>query len=163
MSSNRVAEVLYDSEAVLRLVDAEVARLQAQDGLDDDARPGRVGGARREGPDGTPAMLPLPAVLSGAGAELRALLASLRESRSTLESATASHHAAGHPAPGYPAPGRPAAPPLHEVAMTLAQIERRLSDVAIVIDPSGLRAVPAQQASDAPPVGTGFERSDAPG
>lgn len=163
MSSNRVAEVLYDSEAVLRLVDAEVARLQAQDGLDDDARPGRVGGARREGPDGTPAMLPLPAVLSGAGAELRALLASLRESRSTLESATASHHEAGHPAPGHPAPGRPAAPPLHEVAMTLAQIERRLSDVAIVIDPSGLRAVPAQQASDAPPVGTGFERSDAPG
>ncbi|MCE2940321.1 MAG: hypothetical protein ACK53A_03800 [Gemmatimonadota bacterium] len=163
MSSNRVAEVLYDSEAVLRLVDAEVARLQAQDGLDDDARPGRVGGARREGPDGTPAMLPLPAVLSGAGAELRALLASLRESRSTLESATASHHAAGHPAPGHPAPGRPAAPPLHEVAMTLAQIERRLSDVALVIDPSGLRAVPAQQASDAPPVGTGFERSDAPG
>lgn len=163
MSSNRVAEVLYDSEAVLRLVDAEVARLQAQDGLDDDARPGRVGGARREGPDGTPAMLPLPAVLSGAGAELRALLASLRESRSTLESATASHHAAGHPAPGYPAPDRPAAPPLHEVAMTLAQIERRLSDVALVIDPSGLRAVPAQQASDAPPVGTGFERSDAPG
>lgn len=163
MSSNRVAEVLYDSEAVLRLVDAEVARLQAQDGLDDDARPGRVGGARREGLDGTPAMLPLPAVLSGAGAELRALLASLRESRSTLESATASHHAAGHPAPGHPAPGRPAAPPLHEVAMTLAQIERRLSDVALVIDPSGLRAVPAQQASDAPPVGTGFERSDAPG
>ena len=163
MSSNRVAEVLYDSEAVLRLVDAEVARLQAQDGLDDDARPGRVGGARREGPDGTPTMLPLPAVLSGAGAELRALLASLRESRSTLESATASHHAAGHPAPGHPAPGRPAAPPLHEVAMTLAQIERRLSDVALVIDPSGLRAVPAQQASDAPPVGTGFERSDAPG
>lgn len=163
MSSNRVAEVLYDSEAVLRLVDAEVARLQAQDGLDDDARPGRVGGARREGPDGTPAMLPLPAVLSGAGAELRALLASLRESRSTLESATASHHAAEHPAPGHPAPGRPAAPPLHEVAMTLAQIERRLSDVALVIDPSGLRAVPAHQASDAPPVGTGFERSDAPG
>lgn len=147
MSSNRVAEVLYDSEAVLRLVDAEVARLQAQDGLDDDARPGRTGSARGEDPDGAPTIHPPPAALSGAGAELRTLLASLRESRSALETVTAPQQRVGHPPSGHPA-----TPPLHQVAMTLAQIEQRLSDVALVIDPSG-RVAPAPQSSDAETAG----------
>ncbi|MCU0623935.1 MAG: hypothetical protein MUF53_08725 [Gemmatimonadaceae bacterium] len=96
MTPNRVEEVLYDSEAALRLVDAEVARLQAQDGLSEAAAPVQALVDGLQHFDKKPAIVLLPAILSKATEEIRTLLESLRASRSAIETATVSRFATTH-------------------------------------------------------------------
>jgi chemotaxis regulatin CheY-phosphate phosphatase CheZ len=92
MKPQRAEELLYDSEATLRLLDAEVARVRK-----DDAAPGPADPALQpvEGLvqnlhsfDKKPAIMLLPHVLTKATDEIRAMLASLRDSRAALEHAT---------------------------------------------------------------------------
>lgn len=79
----RAADLLYDSEAALRLVDAEVARLREEAGHErPSAAAARPPAAHGEGP------LPTPGALASASSELRALLQVLRHSRGALEQAT---------------------------------------------------------------------------
>lgn len=80
----RAADVLYDSEAALRLVDAEVTRLRREEGHD--AAP-TSGGPEPSSRHPSPAAAP---VLASASQELRALLRVLRDSRGALEQATVS-------------------------------------------------------------------------
>lgn len=96
MTPNRVEEVLYDSEAALRLVDAEVARLKAQDGLSESAAPVQALVDGLQHFDKRPAIVLLPAILSKATEEIRTLLESLRASRSAIETATVSRLATTH-------------------------------------------------------------------
>lgn len=96
MTPNRVEEVLYDSEAALRLVDAEVARLKEQDGLSQEAAPVQVLVTGLQEFDKRPAIVLLPSILSKATEEIRMLLKALRDSRSALETATVSRLATTH-------------------------------------------------------------------
>lgn len=75
----RTADLLYDSEAALRLVDAEVARLRQDEGRDRQAPP--------TPPAAVAPTIP-PGALATASHELRAVLEVLRESRGALEQAT---------------------------------------------------------------------------
>lgn len=96
MTHSRAEEVLYDSEAALRLVDAEVARLRQQDGLSEAAAPVKAAVQGLESFDSKPAIVLLPAILNKATEEIRTLLTSLRHSRSALESATVGRLATTH-------------------------------------------------------------------
>ncbi len=96
MTPNRVEEVLYDSEAALRLVDAEVARLKAQDGVSEETAPVQELVQSLQHFDKKPAIVLLPSILSKATEEIRTLLDSLRASRSAIESATVSRLATTH-------------------------------------------------------------------
>ena len=62
MSNNRAMELLYDSEATLRLVDNE---LEALSHLDGPADPSAVQAAPQPGPDADPAQDPESATLAG--------------------------------------------------------------------------------------------------
>ncbi|HEU4630504.1 MAG TPA: hypothetical protein VFS08_12215 [Gemmatimonadaceae bacterium] len=90
MTTNRALELLYDSEATLRLVDHELNELRELTGADD-----AVGAAEQAaGPqaldpmDGPIALAMIPSVLERANAEIVNVLGSLRQCRSALESAT---------------------------------------------------------------------------
>jgi chemotaxis regulatin CheY-phosphate phosphatase CheZ len=96
MTSSRAEEVLYDSEAALRLVDAEVARLRQQDGLSESAAPVKAAVQGLEAFDSKPAIVLLPAILNKATEEIRMLLTALRSSRNALESATVGRLATTH-------------------------------------------------------------------
>ncbi|HEX6632310.1 MAG TPA: hypothetical protein VF048_14515 [Gemmatimonadaceae bacterium] len=89
MTTNRALELLYDSEATLRLVDQELGELGDLAGADDAV--GEV--AESVSPpallDEPIALAMIPRVLERANAEIINVLGSLRQCRSTLESATA--------------------------------------------------------------------------
>jgi chemotaxis regulatin CheY-phosphate phosphatase CheZ len=89
----RAEEVLYESEATLRLVDAEVERLRQSDGAPqapaaESAAPVKDLMNQLTDFGQKPAIMLLPAVLQRATTEIRGLLTSLRDSRSVLEQAT---------------------------------------------------------------------------
>lgn len=86
--TNRVDDVLYDSEAALRLVDAEIARVKQQEGLSAEAAPVASLVQDLSAFDKRPAIVLLPTILSRATEEIRMLLKSLKDSRSAIETAT---------------------------------------------------------------------------
>jgi chemotaxis regulatin CheY-phosphate phosphatase CheZ len=86
--TNRVDEVLYDSEAALRLVDAEIARVKQQEGISAEAAPVASLVQDLSAFDKRPAIVLLPTILSRATEEIRTLLKSLKDSRSAIETAT---------------------------------------------------------------------------
>lgn len=96
MTPSRAEEVLYDSEAALRLVDAEVARLRQQDGLSEAAAPVKAAVQGLEAFESKPAIVLLPSILTKATEEIRLLLTALRQSRSALETATVGRLATTH-------------------------------------------------------------------
>jgi len=90
MSNSRIADVLYDSETMLRLVDSEL------DELRDDARDASLGGNH---------VGVLLAVMQRASSEIAQVLCTLHTSREALEGVTlqkiprrASRHCRGSPA-----------------------------------------------------------------
>ncbi|MBI1808983.1 MAG: hypothetical protein HYR75_03735 [Gemmatimonadetes bacterium] len=78
MTPNRAAEVLYESEATLRLVDRELGELKA----------GEPAAANDGAADGRTILASLPYILQLANAEIVQVITSLRESRSALEHST---------------------------------------------------------------------------
>jgi chemotaxis regulatin CheY-phosphate phosphatase CheZ len=92
MKPPRAEELLYDSEASLRLVDAEVERLRKGDGASSvppaPAVPVKELVTKLNDFEEKPAIMLLPGVLMRANSEIRALLLSLRDSRTALEHAT---------------------------------------------------------------------------
>ncbi len=86
--TNRVDDVLHDSEAALRLVDAEIARVKQQDGLSPEAAPVATLVNELSAFDKRPAIVLLPTILNKATEEIRALLTSLKDSRNAIEAAT---------------------------------------------------------------------------
>lgn len=80
MSTNRAAEVLYESEATLRLVEGELGQLNA--GLEPAPA---VENAPKEG---RTMLASLPYILQMANNEILHVIQSLRDSRSTLEQST---------------------------------------------------------------------------
>ena len=93
-------ELLYDTEAALRLVDGEVRAMTGRDDL-----------AAASGH---------PALLEQAGGELRALLAELREGRAVLDALA--HNTSG--------PDRASTREVAAAAGVLADLEARLSSTA---------------------------------
>lgn len=90
MTTNRALELLYDSEATLRLVDNELHELRDLTGADDAV--GETSGPASAPPEPLPleplALAMIPNVLERANAEIVNVLGSLRQCRSALESAT---------------------------------------------------------------------------
>ena len=88
MPTNRAMELLYDSEATLRLVDHELEALRDFDASGADAAsPSDPAGIME---DGTPtsALALVPQILERANAEIINVLGSLRQCRSAIEHAT---------------------------------------------------------------------------
>jgi hypothetical protein len=84
MTNNRAMELLYDSEASLRLVDHELDALREfTDGVQDNIAPPTAGQ-----PTPTSALALVPGILQRANAEIVNVLQSLRQCRSALENAT---------------------------------------------------------------------------
>ncbi len=86
MTNNRTMELLYDSEASLRLVDQELEALREfTDGVQDNIVPPVT-----SYPDPTPtsALALVPGILQRANSEIVNVLQSLRQCRSALENAT---------------------------------------------------------------------------
>lgn len=84
MTNNRAMELLYDSEASLRLVDHELDALREfTDGVQENIAPPATGE-----PTPTSALALVPGILQRANAEIVNVLQSLRQCRSALENAT---------------------------------------------------------------------------
>ncbi|MHB1223825.1 MAG: hypothetical protein ACYC2G_07230 [Gemmatimonadaceae bacterium] len=84
MTNNRAMELLYDSEASLRLVDHELDALREfTDGVQENIAPPAPGE-----PTPTSALALVPGILQRANAEIVNVLQSLRQCRSALENAT---------------------------------------------------------------------------
>lgn len=88
MTTNRALELLYDSEATLRLVDQELGELRDLTGADDAEGEGTDPAAPTPLEEEPMALAMIPRVLERANAEIINVLGSLRQCRSTLESAT---------------------------------------------------------------------------
>jgi hypothetical protein len=90
MTTNRALELLYDSEATLRLLDQELDELRDLTGADDAVGevPDPAGPPASSPMDEPIALAMIPRVLERANAEIINVLGSLRQCRSTLESAT---------------------------------------------------------------------------
>ena len=93
MTTDRALELLYDSEATLRLLDQELEELRDLAGADDvegelPSHAGHAGTGHTELLDEPIALAMIPRVLERANTEIINVLGSLRQCRSTLESAT---------------------------------------------------------------------------
>lgn len=90
MTTNRAMELLYDSEASLRLVDHELDALREfTDGVQVSVASPEPAGAAPGEPTPTSALALVPGILQRANAEIVNVLQSLRQCRSALENATA--------------------------------------------------------------------------
>ncbi len=86
MTNNRAMELLYDSEASLRLVDHELEALREfTDGVQDNIAPPVMSYPE---PTPTSALALVPGILQRANSEIVNVLQSLRQCRSALENAT---------------------------------------------------------------------------
>jgi hypothetical protein len=115
MTSTRAREVLYESEAALRLVDHELIGLHdVRDAAEPEAR-------------ATPmlALSELPDVLEQANAQILHVLSRLRESRATLQTSALEQLAKAH---GHPGNGMPVTNDAAAVAAEAGGTEANLRD-----------------------------------
>ena len=134
MSARQASELLYDSEAALRLVDSAIEEIRVPDGRradhGDAARAAQLRDALTAA-NGAVDPIGLSRILARGYTEVVSVLGSLRESRAVLERAT------------VPDFEDVTTQQLDYASSVLTEMEHRLAHLASVLDPTALGAVSA--------------------